>query len=57
LKYELIYAGGFTDGADLFQAPHHYFHLYNLRRPHQALGYGTSADLFPLRPIRKRASP
>ena len=57
LKYELIYPGDFTNGADLFQALDHYFHFYNHRRPHQALGYRTPADLFPHRPIRKRSSP
>jgi putative transposase len=57
LKYELIYPGDFANGADLFQALDRYFHFYNHQRPHQALGYRTPADLFPHRPIRKRASP
>src|SRR5947207_1389788 len=57
LKYELIYPGDFASGADLFQALDRYFRLYNHRRPHQALGYRTPADLFPHRTIRKRSSP
>jgi len=57
LKYELIYPGDFASGADLFQALDCYFRFYNHRRPHQALGYRTPADLFPQRKIRKRSSP
>ena len=57
LKYELIYPGDFASGADLFPALDRYFHFYNYQRPHQALGYRTPADLFPLRSIRKRSSP
>jgi putative transposase len=57
LKYELIYPGDFASGANLFPALDRYFHFYNYQRPHQALGYRTPVDLFPLRPIRKRSSP
>jgi len=57
LKYELIYPGDFTSGADLFHALDRYFRFYNHRRPHQALGYRTPADLFPHRSKRKRSSP
>ena len=57
LKYELIYPGDFASGTDLFQALDRYFRFYNHRRPHQALGYRTPADLFPHRSIRKRSSP
>ncbi len=55
LKYELIYPGDFSTGAELFQALDRYFHFYNHQRPHQALGYRTPADLFPRRSIRKRS--
>jgi putative transposase len=55
LKYELIYPGDFASGADLFQALDRYFHFYNHQRPHQALGYRTPADLFPLESIRRRS--
>ena len=47
LKYELIYPGDFSSGADLLTALDRYFHFYNHQRPHQALGYRTPADLFP----------
>jgi putative transposase len=46
LKYELIYPGDFATGHDLFVALENYIHFYNHRRPHQALGYRTPADLF-----------
>jgi putative transposase len=56
LKYELIYPGDFHDGAALAVALGEYFHFYNHLRPHQALGYKTPADLFPLhRSTRNRA--
>ncbi len=57
LKYEFIYPGDFASGTELFQALDRYFHFYNHRRPHQALGYRTPADLFPPWSIRKRSSP
>ncbi len=57
LKYELIYPGDFASGVDLFPALQSYFHFYNFRRPHQALGYQTPADLFPYRSKKKRSSP
>jgi putative transposase len=56
LKYELIYPGDFATGQDLFPALENYFHFYNYQRPHQALDYQTPADLFPLKPKRKRSS-
>lgn len=46
LKYELIYPGDFTTGIDLLPALDRYFHFYNHRRPHQALGYRTPAEVF-----------
>ena len=55
LKYELIYPGDFGSGAELLPALDRYFHFYNHRRPHQALGYRTPAELFPRQSIRKRA--
>jgi len=55
LKYELIYPGDFASGAELLPALDGYFHFYNHRRPHQALGYRTPAQLFPRQSIRKRA--
>jgi putative transposase len=55
VKYELIYPGDFAGGMELFQALLGYFDFYNYRRPHQALGYRTPADLFPPGAKRKRS--
>jgi len=55
LKYELIYPGDFADGAALFAALQRYFYFYNHRRPHQALGYRTPAELFPRAFTRKKS--
>lgn len=55
LKYEMVYPGDFGDGAELYPALENYFHFYNYRRPHQALGYKTPAELFPHQRIRKKA--
>jgi putative transposase len=57
LKYELIYPGDFASGAELMTALDRYFGFYNHRRPHQALGYRTPADLFPRRSISKPSPP
>lgn len=46
LKYELIYPGDFASGLELWPALDRYFQFYNHRRPHQALGYKTPADLY-----------
>jgi putative transposase len=45
--------GDFAGGAALHAALEKYFHFYNFERPHQALGYQTPAELFPLRNKRK----
>jgi len=55
LKYELIYPGDFASGEELWPALDGYFQFYNHRRPHQALGYRSPADLFPPAKRRKRA--
>jgi putative transposase len=46
VKYELIYLGGFTDGAALWSALDAYFTFYNYRRPHQSLANLTPAAVF-----------
>jgi len=57
LKYELIYPGDFTDGADLWKALDRYFDFYNYRRPHQALAYKTPAELYRPKPASKTPNP
>ncbi len=54
LKYELIYPGDFAGGDELWPALDRYFDFYNRRRPHQALGYKTPADLYPGTKARKK---
>lgn len=54
LKYELIYPGDFAGGDQLWPALDRYFDFYNRRRPHQALGYKTPADLYPSTKARKK---
>ena len=56
VKYELIYPGDFEDGAALIKALNEYFHFYNHQRPHQALGYNTPADLFPLHKQKRKGA-
>ena len=46
VKYELIYPGDFTSGAELWPALDLYFDHYNFHRPHQSLGYLTPATLY-----------
>lgn len=46
LKYELVYPGDFADGQQLWRALATYFYFYNYRRPHQALGYRTPAEVY-----------
>lgn len=50
VKYELIYPGDFSNGEQLSIALRDYFWHYNYRRPHQALGYATPAQLFGQQP-------
>ena len=56
LKYEMIYPGDFQDGTALIAALNEYFYFYNHQRPHQALGYKTPADLFPLHKLRRKGA-
>ena len=56
LKYELIYPGDFSDGDQLRTALDGYFDFYNHRRPHQALGYKTPANLYQPSRTRKKTS-
>lgn len=52
VKYELIYPGDFSSGAELWPALENYFHYYNYQRPHQALHYATPATLYHGQPKR-----
>ena len=45
VKYELIYLHDFATVPELITALKNYFHFYNHRRLHQALGYLTPAEV------------
>ena len=45
-KYEEVYLKAYTDGRQAKSYLNGYFCFYNTRRPHQALGYRTPAEVF-----------
>ncbi len=46
LKYEDIYLRGYEHGLELRRGVGNWFGDYNERRPHQALGYATPAEVY-----------
>jgi len=46
VKYEEVYLKAYLDGRDAKAALAHYFHFYNNKRSHQALGYRTPAAVY-----------
>lgn len=48
VKYEEIYLHEYPDGIALYHALKRYFFFYNFQRRHQALGYDTPAQRYPL---------
>ena len=46
VKYEEVYLKAYTDGRQAKTELEAYFHFYNTKRPHQALGYRTPAEVF-----------
>ena len=46
LKYEDIYIHDYEDPRSLRQGMQNYFDRYNFKRPHQALGYATPAEVY-----------
>jgi hypothetical protein len=46
LKYEEVYLKAYAGGKEARVGIGRYFDFYNLGRPHQALGYRTSAEVF-----------
>jgi len=46
LKYENIYLSDYQNGQELFGGLKSWFHFYNYRRPHQASGYKTPAEIY-----------
>lgn len=51
-EYEENYLNAYPNGREAMDKIDSYFHFYNTQRPHQALDYLTSADVF-----YKEASP
>ena len=46
VKYEEVCLKAYTDGLEAQRGLREYFRFYNYRRPHQALGYRTPAEVF-----------
>ena len=46
VKYEEVYLKAYVNGLEARQGLREYFRFYNERRPHQALGYRTPAEVF-----------
>jgi len=46
VKYEEVYLKAYRDGSEARAALADYFHFYNNQRPHQGLGYRTSAAVY-----------
>jgi putative transposase len=46
VKYEEVYLKAYQDGGDAKAGIDKYFRFYNTKRPHQALGYRTPAEVF-----------
>ena len=46
VKYEGVYLKAYVNGIEARLGLRQYFRFYNERRPHQALGYRTPAEVF-----------
>ena len=46
VKYEEVYLKAYANGLEARRGLREYFRFYNYRRPHQALGYRTPAEVF-----------
>ena len=46
MKYEEVYLKAYGNGIETHRGLREYFRFYNDRRPHQALGYRTPAEVF-----------
>ena len=51
VKYEEVYLKAYRDARDARVGLANYFRFYNAKRPHQALGYRTPAEVFASTPI------
>ena len=53
VKYEEVYLKAYTNSLEVRKALREYFRSYNERRPHQALGYRTPAEVFYGQPVEE----
>ena len=51
VKYEEVYLKAYANGLEARRGLREYFRFYNDRRPHQALGYRTPAEVFYGEPV------
>ena len=51
VKYEEVYLKAYANGLEARNGLREYFRFYNHRRPHQALGYRTPAEVFYGEPV------
>ena len=53
VKYEDVYLKAYANGLEAHRGLREYFRFYNERRPHQALGYRTPAEVFYGQPVEE----
>ena len=53
VKYEEVYLKAYANGLEAHRGLREYFRFYNERRPHQALGYRTPAEVFYGQPVEE----
>ena len=53
MKYEEVYLKAYANGLEARNGLREYFRFYNHRRPHQALGYRTPAEVFHGEPVEE----
>ena len=53
VKYEEVYLKAYANGLEARKGLREYFRFYNERRPHQALGYRTPAEVFYGQPVEE----
>ncbi len=54
MKYEEVYLKAYANGLEAQRRLREYFRFYNDRRPHQALGYRTPAEVFYSEPVEEK---
>ena len=53
MKYEEVYLKAYANGVEARRGLREYLRFYNDRRPHQALGYRTPAEVFYGEPVEE----